>query len=65
MQALRLLEGLANVADMHIDLDNNTRPIGVARCNRVRDTEVILFEYDRAWLSIRAALLCRPRCAPQ
>jgi serine/threonine-protein kinase HipA len=37
--------------EVHIDLDNNTRPIGVARCNRVRDTEVILFEYDRAWLS--------------
>jgi serine/threonine-protein kinase HipA len=37
--------------EVHIDLDNNTRPIGVARCNRVRGTEVILFEYDRAWLN--------------
>jgi HipA N-terminal domain len=37
--------------EVHIDLDNNTRPIGVARCNRVRGTEVILFEYDRSWLS--------------
>jgi hypothetical protein len=37
--------------EVHIDLDNNTRPIGVARCNRVRGTEVILFEYDHAWLN--------------
>jgi len=37
--------------EVHIDLDNNTRPIGVARCNRVRGTEIILFEYDRAWLN--------------
>jgi serine/threonine-protein kinase HipA len=37
--------------EVHIDLDNNTRPIGVARCNRVRGREVILFEYERSWLS--------------
>jgi serine/threonine-protein kinase HipA len=37
--------------EVHIDLDNHTRPIGVARCNRLRGTEVILFEYDRAWLN--------------
>jgi serine/threonine-protein kinase HipA len=37
--------------EVHIDLANKTRPVGVARCNRVRGTEVILFEYDPAWLS--------------
>jgi serine/threonine-protein kinase HipA len=37
--------------EVHIDLNNHTRSIGIARCNRVRGTEVILFEYDRAWLN--------------
>ena len=36
--------------EVHIDLDGRTRPIGLARSNRVRGTETILFEYDSAWL---------------
>src|SRR3546814_13590127 len=36
--------------EVHIDLDGRTRPIGLARSNRVRGTETILFEYDDAWL---------------
>lgn len=32
--------------EVHIDLDGRTRPIGVARSNRVRGAETILFEYD-------------------
>lgn len=36
--------------EVHIDLDRCTRPVGLARRNRVRGTETILFEYDRAWL---------------
>ena len=32
-----------------IDLHGRTRPIGLARSNRVRGTETILFEYDSAW----------------
>lgn len=37
--------------EVHIDLDGRTRPIGLARSNRVRGTETILFEYDAAWLA--------------
>jgi serine/threonine-protein kinase HipA len=36
--------------EVHIDLDGRTRPIGLARSNRVRGTETILFEYEDAWL---------------
>ena len=36
--------------EVHIDLVGETRPVGIARSNRVRGTEVILFEYDDAWL---------------
>ena len=36
--------------EVHIDLVGETRPVGIARSNRVRGTEVILFEYDEAWL---------------
>jgi serine/threonine-protein kinase HipA len=37
--------------EVHIDLHGRTRPIGLARSNRVRGAETILFEYDGAWLS--------------
>eukprot|EP01039_Chlorochromonas_danica_P012409 gene12409-14184_t len=36
---------------VHIDLHGRTRPIGLARSNRIRGAETILFEYDGAWLS--------------
>lgn len=36
--------------EVHLDLHGRTRPIGLARSNRVRGTETILFEYDRDWL---------------
>ena len=36
--------------EVHIDLEGRTRPIGLARCNRVRGSETVLFEYDGAWL---------------
>ena len=36
--------------EVHIDLNGRTRPIGLARTNRVRGTETIRFEYDGAWL---------------
>jgi serine/threonine-protein kinase HipA len=36
--------------EVHIDLHGRTRPIGLARSNRVRGTETILFEYDSDWL---------------
>lgn len=37
--------------EVHIDRDGRTRPIGLARSNRVRNTETIRFEYDGAWLA--------------
>jgi serine/threonine-protein kinase HipA len=37
--------------EVHIDLNGRARPIGLARSNRARGTETILFEYDAAWLS--------------
>ena len=36
--------------EVHIDLHGRTHPIGLARSNRVRGTETVLFEYDRTWL---------------
>lgn len=35
---------------MYIDLGGRTRRFGLARSNRARSPETILFEYDRAWL---------------
>ncbi len=37
--------------EIHIELAGQTRPVGLARINRVRGTETVLFEYDPAWLS--------------
>lgn len=36
--------------EVHIDLNGRIRPIGLARSNRVRGTETILFEYAGKWL---------------
>src|ERR1044072_8924539 len=36
--------------EVHIDLEGRTRQIGLARSNRVRGTETVLFEYDGVWL---------------
>src|SRR6218665_1852131 len=36
--------------DVHIDLDGRTRPLGLARSNRVRGGETVLFEYAAEWL---------------
>lgn len=36
--------------EVHLDLNGRTRPIGLARSNRVRGAETIMFEYERAWL---------------
>lgn len=37
--------------EVHIDLNGRTRQVGLARSNRVRGTETILFEYAPAWLN--------------
>jgi serine/threonine-protein kinase HipA len=31
--------------EIRIELDGRTRPVGLARSNRVRGTETVLFEY--------------------
>lgn len=36
--------------EVHLDLYGYTRPIGLARSNRVRGAETTMFEYDRTWL---------------
>lgn len=36
--------------EVHLDLHGRTRPIGLARSNRVRGAETIMFEYERTWL---------------
>ncbi|WP_454718989.1 type II toxin-antitoxin system HipA family toxin [Caulobacter segnis] len=37
--------------EVHIDLRGRARPIGLARSNRVRGAETILFEYGEDWLA--------------
>lgn len=37
--------------EVHIDLEGRTRPIGLARTNRVRGAESVLFEYAADWLA--------------
>lgn len=36
--------------EIHLAIDDGTVPVGLARTNRVRGGEIILFEYDDAWL---------------
>jgi len=37
--------------EVHIELEGRLRRIGLARCNRVRGTETIAFEYANEWLA--------------
>ena len=37
--------------EVHIDLAGQTRPVGVARSNRVRGNETFVFEYAAEWLA--------------
>lgn len=37
--------------EVHIELDGRTRPVGLARSNKVRGNETIVFEYAREWLA--------------
>ena len=36
--------------EVYIDLDDKTRPVGIARCNLARGVETIAFEYGDSWL---------------
>jgi serine/threonine-protein kinase HipA len=49
--------------EVHIDLNGETRPVGIARCNRARGAEIILFEYSRAWLNDPAHFALEPALA--
>src|SRR3977135_4203360 len=37
--------------EIHVDLHGQLRRVGLARCNRVRGSETILFEYADEWLA--------------
>ncbi len=37
--------------EVHIDLEGRARQVGLARSNRVRGAETILFEYVPSWLT--------------
>ena len=94
LQALGMLEGLGNLADIgndstgqvlasaalpsvstsrhppqdrgmadfevHLDLDGQVLPVGLAWSNRVRGGETILFEYDERWLARRDRFSLEP-----
>ena len=49
--------------EVHIDLAGRTRPVGLARSNRVRGTDTIVFEYDSAWLGDPARFSLEPALA--
>jgi serine/threonine-protein kinase HipA len=37
--------------EVHIDLEGHTRSVGLARSNRVRGNETVIFEYAPEWLA--------------
>ena len=46
--------------EVHIDLEGRTRPVGVARSNKVRGNEIVVFEYAPEWLADPARLSIEP-----
>jgi serine/threonine-protein kinase HipA len=46
--------------EVHIELDGRTRPVGVARSNRVRGNETLGFEYAPEWLADSACFSLEP-----
>ena len=49
--------------EVHIDLAGRTRPVGLARSNRARGTDTLVFEYDSAWLGDPARFSLEPALA--
>ncbi|WP_430469302.1 type II toxin-antitoxin system HipA family toxin [Thalassospira lucentensis] len=49
--------------EIHIDLNGQTRRVGLARTNRVRGSETILFEYDDKWLAAPDRFSLQPALA--
>ena len=46
--------------EVHIELEGQLRRVGLARCNRVRATETITFEYSDVWLADPAHFSIQP-----
>lgn len=49
--------------EVHIDLNGRTRQVGLARSNRVRGKETVLFEYADAWLDDSGRFSLQPALA--
>tara|TARA_R110000744_G_scaffold77899_4_gene153633 strand:- start:13272 stop:14519 length:1248 start_codon:yes stop_codon:yes gene_type:complete len=49
--------------EVHIDLNGRTRPVGLARSNRARGTETLVFEYAPTWLADADAFSLEPALA--
>jgi len=49
--------------EVHIDLEGRTQQIGVARSQRVRGSETVLFEYTAEWLADPARFSLEPALA--
>lgn len=49
--------------EVHIDLNGRTRQLGMARSNRARGTETVLFEYAATWLSAPERFSLEPALA--
>lgn len=37
--------------EVHIDLEGHTRPVGVARSDKARGNETVVFKYTPEWLA--------------
>ncbi len=46
--------------EVHLSLDGGTRQIGLARSNRVRGTETVIFEYADCWLRDKDCFAIEP-----
>src|SRR3712207_9215189 len=46
--------------EVHIDLDGETRRVGLLRRHAARRTETVTFEYDGAWLADRDRFSIEP-----
>jgi serine/threonine-protein kinase HipA len=49
--------------EVHIDLNGRTRQVGLARSNRVRGKETVLFEYAERWLDDPGRFSLQPALA--
>jgi len=50
--------------EVHIELDGRMRRVGLARSNRVRGNETVVFEYAPEWLEDPDRFSIKPSSAP-